>query len=475
LCGLVGACRTPGTQSFEDDGSYVRDTEAEGPTPAVALESTTSAPFASGEVTGLQWEVRFNFPPCEHEGQPKGAYCTIDDYKPAIQKNGVEARLMDWLEDPKTKSVKLAYFSFSNKNIKKALCVAAERGVKIDLYLHRQNVPTVQDLSTCSPNLKVHARGTEFGSGYLQHAKIFLASELDAPKPLADMTEDEAQAVRGTKTRFTSSSANMSSYGTALHFENWLFFTAETGDYLAQDQLCFFKAMETMEIGTGVDERASFAKINSECRQQITATPRTDVRFMAVPHGNLTPKPFDAMKQMISGAQQSVKVAIHRLTMGGIAKSLAQKAQQGRDVKVLFDDDTFRAGQCNGGAAMDVGAYDTQSMRTIRDGGGKIGLVATNGALPHLHHNKFIIVDDKILFQGAGNFTSTSLNAYDLGNMEHFYVITAPEIVAAYGKAWDYLNSISLLPSEHEVGGHKEKGFAQGSNGMLGFDDSGCI
>lgn len=474
---LNTACRTPGA-AVGEEGSYLRDDEAEGPAQdAGPVSSTTAAPFASGTAPGLKWEVRFNFPACDHEGQPKGAYCLLEDYKPAAIKSGIEGKLNDWLSDPKIKSAKLAYFSFSNKNMKNALCAAAERGVKVDIYLHRQNIPTpvVQEMMACSPNLKVIPRGTEFGSGYLQHAKIFMLSESENPMPLADLTGDAVDAARASTTRFTSSSANMSSYGTALHLENWLFFEAETTDYLAQEQLCFFKAIDTMQLGDPTSERQSFVSINNTCRQAITAAPRSDIRFMAVPHGNATPVPYAAMQEILSGAQQSIKVAIHRLTTGGIAKKLAQKAQQGVDVNVLFDDDTFRVGQCDGGAAMDVAAFDTQSLRTIRAGGGKIGLVGTNGALPHLHHNKFIIVDDKILFQGAGNFTSTSLNAFDLGNIEHFYVITVPDIVAAYVKGWDYLRSIALNPENHEVGAHKEKLLVQpAGGGMLSFDDSSC-
>ena len=77
--------------------------------------TTISAPFASGDATDMKWAIRFNLPECDHQGQKKGAWCESSDAAAAIKKNGVEDQLKSWIEDPKIKVIKMAYFSFSNK------------------------------------------------------------------------------------------------------------------------------------------------------------------------------------------------------------------------------------------------------------------------------------------------------------------------------------------------------------------------
>jgi phosphatidylserine/phosphatidylglycerophosphate/cardiolipin synthase-like enzyme len=76
----------------------------------------------------------------------------------------------------------------------------------------------------------------------------------------------------------------------------------------------------------------------------------------------------------------------------------------------------------------------------------------------HLFHNKFIVIDDKVVFNGAGNFTSASLNTFGLGNMEQFYIIKIPELVQAYSKGWDTLHFRSTKATNHPVGSQPEKG-----------------
>lgn len=472
---LNGACKTGGSDSaLRDD-----ETNPPGggqqqppPPPAQNQNANVSAPWAEGVAPGdLKWEVRFNFPPCDHPGKKKGAYCLQEDYIPARDKSGVEGKLATWANDPNVKSLWLAYFSFSNKGVRKMLCEAAKTRpeLKINVFLHKQNlgVENVVEMSNCSPaNLKVIPRGTEFGNGYLQHAKIFMALETADVKPLHLMDDAERAAAAGTRVRFTSSSANMSSYGTGVHLENWQFWDAVATDNVAQENVCYMFAMQTMKIGQGIDERADMAKINKQCRDGIQGPRREDVVFYPVPHGGLTPQPMQAMKKMMDGAESSIKVAIHRMTTAAIFNPLATKAKQGKKVSVLFDDDTLRMGKCNGGAALDVGAHDVNAARELAKAGADVTFVETNGALPHLHHNKFMVVDEKIAFTGAGNFTATSLNSSGPGNMEQFYVITVPEIVKAYSTGWDYLKSISTKPSDHETAGNADKPITSGSQGV---------
>jgi hypothetical protein len=432
------------------------------PSEAVTVQpQAVSAPYKANGVLpgGVKWDVRFNMPPCAHEGQAPGVWCTMDDFNPAQDQSGIVEKLKSWIMAPEVTEVNLAYFSFSNTAVRKAICeAAASKNLKATVYIHSQNIPTenVQALSTCHANVKVVSRGTEFGNGYIQHAKIFLAK------------------TNNGRVYFTSSSANLSSFGTGLHLENWLFFDAPLENRLAQENLCFFTAIGKMPLTTDPrSDRKKFAQIFGSCRAQIADPIREDVVFYPVPHANQLGNPGKTLQTLIRDAKSSVKVAIHRMTTNSVVAPLIQKAKQGKKVSVLFDDDTFRQSKCNGGAAMDVAVHDVRSYFDLRDGGVNVKFVGTNGGLPHLHHNKFVVIDDKVLFQGAGNFTSSSLNTFDLGNIEHFYVIKAPEIVKAYDKAWDYLSSVATKPENHEVGGNKDK-LIKDMGGDIQLDTSEC-
>lgn len=473
LTATFGACKTP----TSPHASELQDAESPN-------EQSITPPFAKGEFSGINWQVRFNLPDCKHHGHPSGAWCTTDDRESSARKSGIEAQLMQWIKNPKTKSITMAYFSFSNSRIKVALCEAAKtRGVKIRLYLHNQNMPTVEDLQTCAPeNLKVIARGTEFGSGYLQHAKMFLVSEASTPAPLSLITDAaEKAALSKTGVHFISSSANLSTYGTSLHFENWIMFTTSYGNRLAQENLCYFHALENSSTGQGGDERLIFAKINKQCLDNISAPAIPTARFVPVPHGDLTEQPADTLAKIIKNAKSSIKVGIHRLTASTISNLLAERNRSGVKVKINYDDDTFVSGKCRPVALTSDGedekkfeADDVYSMRLLKKSGVDVAFVETNNEIKHIHHNKFLIADDKVLFQGAGNFTSTSLNQYKTGNMEYFYVFTDPKLVQAYVNAWDKIRSVATPWEKHPMANIKDIPLTDKPNGRRTLDRSKC-
>lgn len=484
VCALA-ACRTNGGATVKDETPVTPPPgdQAPGDQPPAAgafdTPASVPAPFAKGTSDGLFWEARFNFPPCDHPGKKKGAWCDKSDQSAAAAQSGVEAEIKAWANDPKVKSVQLAFFSFSNAAIIKTLCDTANaRDIPITVFIHKENLstPGVKQLATCSPSkLTVVARGTEFGSGYLQHAKIVLASEVSDPLPTHLMPTDSQAAAGDTVTRWTSGSANMSSFGTSLHIDNWIFFTAQTKEYLAQENLCFFHALRTMQNGgDATGDRTDFAAKNKACLAGIKTPFRKNIVFYPVPHAKLTRQIYPEVKKALDGAQSEIKVVIHRLTTGNMYGPLKDAKMRGVDVKLIEDDDTLRTGKCNGGPALDQGAQDVLASRTLRDAGVPVTFLETNGEVGQLAHNKFIVVDDKWLLQGAGNFTATSLNSSGLGNLEDFYVITEPSIVKAYSQAWDYLRSVSTKAEDHEVFANKDKKLKTGGPFGASFDPSGC-
>jgi hypothetical protein len=480
FCVLVAASLNACKTSEGNSSAQLLDDRA-----STEVEDGLTPPFAEGAFSGINWQVRFNLPDCKHSGHPSGAWCTAEDRKGAVRKSGIEAQLLQWIKSPKTKSITMAYFSFSNSRIKAALCEAAKtRGINIRLYLHNQNMPTVEDLQTCAPDkLKVIARGTEFGSGYLQHAKMFFVSEAASPAPLSLIADAREKAALGkTGVRFLSSSANLSTFGTSLHFENWIMFMTSYDNRLAQENLCYLHALENSSTGRSGDERLNFAKIYKQCRDKISAPVISEARFIPVPHGDLTEKPAEALTKVIKSAKSSIKIGIHRLTTSTISNLLAEKNRAGVKVRINYDDDTFVSGKCQPVALTSDGeeekkfeADDVYSMRLLKKSGVDVAFVETNSEIKHIHHNKFLIADDKVLFQGAGNFTSTSLNQYKAGNMEYFYVFNDPKLVRAYVDAWNTIRSVATVWEKHPLAKLKDIPLTERPNGGRTLDRSKCL
>jgi len=157
-------------------------------------------------------------------------------------------------------------------------------------------------------------------------------------------------------------------------------------------------------------------------------------------------------------------VAIHRLMTGKITKDLFVKvALTDVNFEIIYDDDTLRFGKEDGGDFFDVDRNDVMNYRILRRKADQIYFMETNARAsgangrPHLFHNKFIVVDDKYLFQGAGNFKSLNIDIYADGNIENFYLIEIPEIVAAYGAAWQLLKQRATRQEDHEVFNNADK------------------
>lgn len=441
---------------------------------------------ASGQTAdGLKWQVHFNFPICDHsvEGQPKGAYCEATDSSASEKANGVEAQLLSWIKDPSTKGLYLSYFSFSNKNISAALCAetSARPELKVGLFLDKgeaqiggfeTNVNTVDKematpghrrfiegyktgcLSRLKPRETTRGSGAFGGDGYLQHTKIFMA--LDQPELPAGPMDLNSWISKSKRIRFSSSSANMSSFGTTLHFDNWLFFDAPAKNYTAQQNLCTMVAFKAATDAKA--QRNQFKEAYAACEAQIQTPASKDLKFFIVPStANLAGQgPSQALVSMINLAKKNIRVAIHRFTTSTLASPLVKKSKQGIPVSLIQDDDTLRKGVVDGGPAADVGADDVAIMRRNIDAGVDMNFMQTNASTTvHMFHSKYVIADEKQLFQGAGNFTATSLNSSGDGNYEHFYVIAIPELVTAYTKAWKHLRTIATPRKQHPVGNNE--------------------
>jgi len=342
--------------------------------------------------------------------------------------------------------------------------------IRIDIFLDSSNFEKVdgvivplksaKTVTKCADNISVHSRGkSPFGTSgaHLQHMKVFLASPQSELIPLSVLFKrgdrDEVKRLSETRTVVTTASANLSSSGTSLHFENWLFFEDDTSSHMIQANICSLWALRKAR---GENGRPVFAAELNSCLTDIYSKERRDLKFFAVPHGRKNPRPYLALKRELDKANSEIMVAIHRLTTNSIGSLLSSAAKRNVNVRVVYDDDTLIAS--NPDADVDrekirASGQDVKIYRSITRAGVKSRFMETNHEIVHLHHNKFMVIDGKVLFQGAGNFTGTALNVGNRpGNYEQFYLIKIPEIAEAYQAAWYRLYRLATPARDHKYG-----------------------
>jgi len=120
----------------------------------------------------------------------------------------------------------------------------------------------------------------------------------------------------------------------------------------------------------------------------------------------------------INSAKESVYMAMYDLTNSMITDALIDAKNRGVDVKVTTDDDKI----------------NDEKYQELIDA----GIVVTDDEDSYaLMHNKFLIVDNKILWSGSGNYTVYSFYR----NYENYVRITNADIASGYKKEFDLLNS----------------------------------
>lgn len=373
-------------------------------------------------------EVLETFAGNEVEAKPKNVYCKQSDEAASIaRKNAPQYRLKEWITDSATKELYLAYLSFSSKNIAKALCEAAERGVKISMVLDQgetgEKNKDAEALKKCG-KVSVTYRGSTGGLGYA-HNKILIVNP-------------------GKKVvKIVFSSGNMSS-GTSTNHENWNFVTTSGESYFAQAHQCVIESM--IEAG---DTKKNFTAHLNDCRNEIEAEPESDISVFFSPVDGA-----EALAQIEEATEKAklVEVISHRLS-GKIADLLSNALEAGKKMKLLLDDDMFWAMKLRRDVGRNTSVEAGKIFRDLVNKGAETKFLETNEKIFQLQHNKFLIFTfarGGAVFNGAGNLTTAAFTK----NFENFYYIQIPEVVAAYKKQYaKYFDEMASaedeLPSEY--------------------------
>jgi phosphatidylserine/phosphatidylglycerophosphate/cardiolipin synthase-like enzyme len=263
------------------------------------------------------------------------------------------------------------------------------------------------------------------------------------------------------------SSANLSSKGTALHFENFNFARVPRSSNFAQRHECAFRALEpdqwtcathqeymTTAEGTGCRQASSsrFESSYEACvaaieapvdeRMQVFFTPDRDGGYLSSAERNALPALSDRRRtsalyfliDRMNQATESVDMAIEHF--GSTILGDALQGDWGSDTvrrRLAIDDQTiYLDGESSQGDNTLWWSKFAGEFWSERVGQ---RFVRTNSAIGQLMHNKYVVIDGAEVFTGAGNFTTRAFT----DNYESFYYFRLPDTAQQYQRHFDHL------------------------------------
>ena len=140
-----------------------------------------------------------------------------------------------------------------------------------------------------------------------------------------------------------------------------------------------------------------------------TATPGQSgaERLLVMPDDGPAP-----VLELIDNARESIRFKIYLFTYREAREALIRAAQRGVDVRVLMDPEPVGGGESN-----------AETFRLLQQGG--VNVRWAQGAFKH-HHEKSMVVDDRIALIATFNFTYSSFTQ----NREYGLLTTQPDVVA---------------------------------------------
>lgn len=372
--------------------------------------------------------------------KPENVFCRnrFDQARSGSRSVSPQFRLVEWINNPKTKEIFFTYLSFSNKTVKNALCEASKRGVKIRFVMSStENKAAADELLACSPeNVQMKGRGMEGELGYA-HNKFFIINP---------QSESEFKIV--------FSSGNMTS-GPVIHHENWNFITTNANSHFAQAHKCAMNAEWDDAIGRS---RVTYVDYIRKCRSQIIAPEEKDIKVFFIPgEGEVEPgvTKKTASEYMMNGDggfpginnAKKIWLACHRFLYSKMINGLKNRMRFGNkpELRIVADDDTYYKFK-DPSYPGDTSPAEWTNMVGLRNQGASVKLMETNAEEHQLHHSKYLIFADadgfKSLFTGSANLTGAGFKT----NWENSYYIMIPEVVKAF--ADHYVHTWNNLASE---------------------------
>jgi len=134
---------------------------------------------------------------------------------------------------------------------------------------------------------------------------------------------------------------------------------------------------------------------------------------------------LDAIVDQIDSAKKTIDVAVYDFTSRPLSKALVKANKRGVKVRVILDRE-----------ANSIANKYTKYQFLKKNG------IDVRFAIPHiawnregLMHNKFAIIDDKVVITGSANWTASAFKIND----ENVLIIKRIDIANVYEKEFDYL------------------------------------
>ncbi|MFH0775951.1 MAG: phospholipase D-like domain-containing protein [bacterium] len=287
------------------------------------------------------------------------------------------------------KSIDIAIYSFSRKDILNALLSAKKRGVKTRVVTEGESYDDPQ----YSPFYKA-----------MQKAGIPIKCNMDD----RSLMHDKFMII--DRERVWTGSANITTTDMTVNANDALLISGR--DLAKAYTLEFEQMFEKNRWGTTkYDSNEELFDIDGK---------RVEVYFAP------SDEPESQILKAIGSATQSIYMAIFYLTNDRMYKALKDAVERGVEVKGVFDE---------------RGASDNNSeaLRLVRSGNGVID------ALSGLVHHKFCIIDKSIVIAGSANWSRSAMNRND----ENTLIIHSPKIALAYLSQWNrlYEDSACIYPT----------------------------
>lgn len=314
--------------------------------------------------------------------------CSADDKAKLSASSRIAARIIE-LVDGARERIDVAQFTFSDRNIEAALLRAHDRGVTVRLAMNdaQKNGDTVATRLAGKGLAVSFVAGKSSGSLVgLQHAKYML--------------------VDGTFLAMGSN--NWSSTGLSINDENTIVVTSTADDPLLAGFACNFEAIFDREPS------------------EAAACSTDEVKF--TPSGD----PVRLVRDELRAATTSIDVLMHHLVFEDLVTELAKAAERGVRVRVVVN-------------AADRGEIKGTRWDRLAAAGGQVRFKQTNAELFQIMHDKLVVVDDRVLVVGSGNWSGSAF----FNNFE-FYVrldrpVAVDPFVATFGRLWQWsLTAASL-------------------------------
>ncbi len=161
--------------------------------------------------------------------------------------------------------------------------------------------------------------------------------------------------------------------------------------------------------------------------------PKTELYFLPEAQKTIGKRLTD----LIDSAQESIFIAVYWLTDPSLIKKLIEVRKKGIDVQIVVDESTFNFMQMDS-ISLFINKLINNDIKLL------IFPSKVVKEIQGIMHNKFIIVDLKIVWTGSGNFTKSVLSPKSAKNNENILIFHSPRM------ALDFMDHFKSIKDEIE-------------------------